>query len=78
MAGSKTTRAEKCGMMDHLVCIMFSITLFWHNTDAFVRIAAMYNFAKAQSTWYETWPTDPKERGMAMCVSLPLALDLMN
>ena len=28
----------------------------------------MYDFARAQDTWYETWPQDPKERGMAMCV----------
>ena len=29
-------------------------------------IAAMYDFTRAQSQWYSTWPTDPKKRGMAV------------
>lgn len=74
MVGSKITREGKCGMTDHLVRIMFFYhNAIQHNIDAFVRIAAMYNFAKAQRTWYATWPTDPKDRGMAMCVYLPLS-----
>ncbi|KAI5116894.1 hypothetical protein M0805_004162 [Coniferiporia weirii] len=27
---------------------------------------AMYDFARAQETWYSTWPSDPKRRGMAI------------
>ena len=28
--------------------------------------AAMYDFARAQDTWYATWPTDTRQRGMAV------------
>ena len=28
--------------------------------------AAMYDFARAQDTWYSTWPQDPRDRGMAV------------
>jgi len=27
---------------------------------------AMYDFARAQEQWYSTWPTDPKERALAI------------
>ena len=33
---------------------------------SFDNLAAMYDFAKAQGQWYSTWPTDVKERGMAV------------
>lgn len=26
----------------------------------------MHDFAKAQDTWYSTWPSDPKERAMVV------------
>ena len=34
----------------------------------FFVLAAMHDFAQAQSTWFATWPTDPKQRGMAVYV----------
>jgi len=30
---------------------------------------AMRDFAFKQSDWVQSWPTDPKERGMAVCVA---------
>ncbi|KAH8113143.1 putative member of glycoside hydrolase family GH16 [Phellopilus nigrolimitatus] len=29
-------------------------------------LTAMYDFARAQDTWYATWPTDVRDRGMAI------------
>ena len=43
-------------------------------------LTAMHDFAEAQDTWYATWPQDPKQRGMVMCVYhfIPVKLERIS